>query len=115
MKFLILFATSIDSPDGRIAAWIEHELPQRTVAIDINEMNRPEPLQHYVDWCDRVVLVGQLNSTIVDQIAHKPNLHLFDNGISGDTTIFFDEPETDHDRKLKAETLDRLRQFAGGN
>lgn len=111
MKLLILFKSNSQTPSDRIAAWIGRELHGETVAIDIAQITDGDALSHYVEWCDKAIIVGPFAPDIVARLADKPVLRLFANGVDPNTTLFFDEPENVQDRETKRKLIQRLHLF----
>lgn len=110
MKVLILFKSIPDDTSDRIAAWVERELGGETVAIDVGQISDSAALTHYVERCDKAIVVGpvKFEDTV---LADKPVLRLFPDGAPSGTTLFFDKPETPTDQQMKAEVIRRLQLF----
>ena len=87
------------------------ESGDETIVIDLGEADHIKPVQQYIEWCDRAIMVGSIQQEVITGLVHKPSLHLFADGVKQDTTLFFDEPETDKDLRTQTEILERLQQL----
>lgn len=111
MKILILFKSNTVSPTDRIAAWVERELRSETIAVDMAQVENENALQHYMDWCDKAIIIGPFAANIVERLADKPKLHLFADGVDTNMTVFFDKPESIQDQETKKLLIRRLQLF----
>lgn len=111
MKFLILFKSNSISPTDRIAAWVERELHGETIVVDLAQVENENALQHYMDWCDKAIIVGPFAPDITKRLADKPKLHLFANGVDTNITVFFDKPVSAQNQAIKKLLIHRLQLF----
>ena len=111
MKLLILFKSNSVSPTDRIAAWLERELHGETIAVDVAQVENESALRHYINWCDKAIFVGPFAPDLVAQLADKPKLHLFADGVDTNVTIFFDKPESTQDQETRELLIRRLQLF----
>lgn len=112
MKSLILFESKQDTTNDRIAAWIDHELNAESVALDLNELVVPNVLSQYIERYDQVVIIGRVPVDVTEKVSAKPVLHLFPEDAPSDTTVFFTQPETPHDKEQKAEIIKQLQDLS---